>query len=43
MSYSRSKLGGLRFLDVRPTDYYHCEALVTTGTKFITVLIIDYR
>jgi hypothetical protein len=35
--YSYSKLGGLRFLGLFPTDYYGCEALVTTGTnEFIT-------
>ena len=37
MTYSYSKLGRLRFLGVFPTDYYGCEALVTTGTnEFIT-------
>jgi len=41
MSYGCLKLGGLRFLGVRLTGYYDCEALVTTGTKFITTLIVD--
>jgi len=41
VSYSCSKMGYLRFLDVHPTDYYGCKEFVTTGTKCIASSIFD--